>query len=99
MKEFSYRDVTESREKGIVVLRGLMLEIDQRIFSLTVATPQYIEALKKNNKQLDEELRRDENILPIESVEDLIIVVEKLSQMSQEDIEPYLVDQIKTTPA
>jgi len=98
MKEFGYREIAEPVEQeGIVVKRDLMLQIGNDDFSLSIATPQYINELREYNKQFNEELQLDENILAIDSVDDLDEVVKKLSQMSWEIVFPYLVKQDSTS--
>lgn len=98
MKEFACYEIAEPVEQeGIIVKRDLMLEIDEDNYSLSVATPQYINELREFNKQFDEELQLDENILAIDSVNDLDEVVKKLSQISWEQVLPHLVKQDDTS--
>ena len=97
MKEFSCQYIGGVEERGTVVRRDLLLTIEGKDYVLSVATPSFIQSLKEYNRPFDEEMQFDENILPMENVMDLKIVIEKLKQMFQEDIEPYL-EQIKTTP-
>jgi len=96
MKEFSWQNIGEVEEKGRVVKRDLMLTIDMRTYLLSVATPDYIDSLHEYNCQFEEELRLDENILAIDSVEDDVYVADKISQMPWEVVAPYLVEQEDT---
>lgn len=94
MKEFSYLEIFEPVEQeGVIVRRDLMLTIGHETYRLCVATLQYIAGLRQYNEQFDEELRLDENILPIDSVSDLEALAKKLLEMSWEDVAPYLVKQ------
>lgn len=94
MKEFTCLEIAEPVEQeGIVVKRDLMLQIGSYEYSLTIATPKYINNLSEYNKPIKEELQIDDNILPMDSVSDLDEVVDKLSQMPWQDINPYLVKQ------
>ena len=93
MKEFAYREVGAIEERDQVVKRDLMLFIDDRVYQLSVGTHQFIDSLKQYNKQFDEELQLDDNILPMDSVVDLGQVVEKIGRMPWEIVAPYLVEQ------
>ena len=101
MKEFDYRSVAYVEQRGKIVLRDFMLLIDENVYKLSVATPEYIELLREFNKQFEEELRLDENILPIDSVENVNVVVAEVSKMPWEIVAPYLIrqeEEIEKTP-
>ena len=93
MKEFAYQLVGEVEQKGQIVKRDLMLIIDSHTYLLSVATPEYIDSLHEYNRPFEEQLRIDENILAIDSVEDDEHVADKISQMPWEIVAPYLVEQ------
>ena len=93
MKEFTYREVGEIEERGQIVKRDLMLLIENRVYKLSVGTHQFIESLRQYNEQFEEELKLDNNILPMDSVVDLAQVVEKIGLMPWEVVAPFLVEQ------
>ena len=93
MKEFSLQNIGEVEEQGRVVQRDLMLIIGSHTYLLSVATPEYKASLHEYNLQFEDQLRLDENILAIDSVEDEEQVADKISQMSWEVVAPYLVEQ------
>lgn len=96
MKEFAYREVGEIEEKGQIVKRDLMLLVGEKVYKLSVGTRDFIETLREDNKQFAEELRIDENILSIDSVDNLKHVIDRISQMPWEIVAPYLIEQEET---
>lgn len=95
MKEFGYSEISEPVElNGIVIKRDLMIYIDEIAYRLSVATQSYLDQLRDYNSRIaDEDMKLDDNILHMDSVNDLSEVVANLLKTPPEEITRYMVMQ------
>lgn len=59
-------------------------------YLLNVASEAYIMRLREANQALDPSLRGSENIFPLKKLEPIETVAEELSQIPDEELNPYL---------
>lgn len=78
---------------GNVVERDLEVRYRGRIYILSVGTQNYLDALRAYNQRFSPEEQLDENMLVMQTVNDLNLVIRTLRGMDFEAIAPYLVEQ------
>lgn len=78
---------------GQIVQRDLQIVYSGRTYILSVGTKAYVADLKSYNARFGKDEQLDENILPVERVDDLDGLVKMLSKIPWEEVMIYLVRQ------
>lgn len=86
-------------EQGEIVLRDIFLPRNGTIYAITVATPDALTQIKRQNELFsDPDEKRNENIYVDEEIIDLGKLCRKLtSEIPFEELQPYLREQKRET--
>lgn len=84
-------------KEGSIVQRDLFFKRNDRIYSITVTTPDYLAVIKARNLQIeDPDLKENEKILVLDDISSVKQICQQLHQAPWEIIQPYVSEQVRS---
>lgn len=98
-RQTSCAGVGQVEDQGQVRLRELMITHGEKLYRITVATPDYISQLRGYNQNFPSEVQIDDNLYPFDDVSDVEEICSSLSMIPLETLQPYLTEQTQLPEA